>query len=69
MYWVGPYGVCKTREEKYHFKTGLESALEYLKPERLYVYGSMPDSVFGDYLGSTEFVRFPDWTTRQHGRR
>lgn len=69
VYWIGTYGVCKTREERYHLKAGLEAALEYLKPLRLYVYGAMPNEVFGDYLGYTEFVKFPDWTSRQHGRR
>lgn len=68
VYWIGSYGVCKTREERYHLKAGLEAALEYLEPEKLFVYGAMPEKIFGDYLGCTEFVRFPDWTTRQHGR-
>ena len=68
VYWIGSYGVCKTREEKFHLKAGLESALEYLQPKRLLVYGAMPNDVFGDYLSCTEFVQYQDWTTRQHKR-
>ena len=68
VYWIGSYGVCKTREEKFHLKAGLESALEYLEPKRLFIYGAMPPDVFNDYLNCTEFVQFPDWTTRRHRR-
>ncbi len=67
VYWIGSYGVCKTREEKFHLKAGLESALEYLQPKKLLIYGAMPSDIFGDYLDCTNFIQFPDWTTRQHG--
>ncbi len=65
---IGTYGCVKSRTEKYHFKYGLESMLETLEPEVVLVYGAMPKDIFGDYLHCTEFVQYPDWTTRMHER-
>ena len=41
--------------------------LEELEPDVVLVYGSMPDSIFGDYLHSTRFVQYDDWTKIMHG--
>ena len=41
--------------------------LDTLEPEVVLVYGAMPSDVFGDYLHCTEFIKYPDWTTRMHG--
>lgn len=60
---IGSYGIVKTKEEKMHFKAGLESMLETLTPEVVIVYGSMPDDVFKDYKNKTFFVQYPDWTS------
>ena len=60
---IGSYGVVKTKEEKKHFRAGLESMLETLEPETVLVYGAMPEDVFDDYLHCTEFIKYPDWTT------
>lgn len=62
---IGSYGVVKTRDEKRHFRAGLEAMLGYLEPEVVLVYGSTPDDVFGDYWKYSEFVRYPDWTSYQ----
>lgn len=64
---IGTYGCISSRIEKYHFKHGLEAMLETLAPKVVPVYGSMPDDIFGDYLQCTEFIQYPDWTTRMHG--
>ena len=64
---IGTYGCISSRIEKYHFKRGLEAMLETLAPKVVPVYGSMPDEIFGDYLHCTEFIQYPDWTTRMHG--
>ncbi len=64
---IGTYGCIQHREDKYHFKAGLEAMLETLEPEIVLVYGSMPDSIFGDYLHTTRFVQYDDWTTAKHG--
>ena len=60
---VGSYGLVKTAEEKRHFKAGLTAMLDWLEPEVVLIYGSAPESVFGDTWNRSEFVRYPDWTT------
>ena len=60
---IGSYGVVKTKEEKKHFRAGLESMLETLEPETVLVYGAMPEDIFDDYRNCTEFIKYPDWTT------
>ena len=62
---IGSYGVVKTRDEKRHFRAGLEAMLSWLEPEVVLVYGSTPDDVFGDYWRYSEFVQYPDWTSYQ----
>ncbi len=64
---VGTYGCIQHRDDKYHFKAGLEAMLETLDPVTVLVYGSMPDSIFGDYLHTTRFIQYPDWMTARHG--
>ena len=64
---IGTYGCINSRIEKYHFRHGLEAMLDTLDPEVVLVYGAMPNDVFGDYLHCTEFIQYPDWTTRMHG--
>ncbi len=61
---IGTYGCFKTRDDKYHFETGLASMLETLEPKIVLVYGSMNEKVFGQYLHAAEFVQYPDWITR-----
>ena len=60
---IGSYGVVKTKEEKKHFRAGLESMRETLEPETVLVYGAMPEDIFDDYRNCTEFIKYPDWTT------
>ena len=67
IYALGTYGVIKTREEKYHFKAGLEEYLFELEPEFTYIYGAMPKDIFDDYLKYSKFIQFPDWTTQMKG--
>ena len=60
---IGTYGCIRGKENKYHFKAGLEAMLDELTPKVVLVYGSMPKSVFNDYLSYTKFVHYPDWTS------
>lgn len=64
---IGTYGCIRRKEDKAIFKAGLEAMLETLEPEVVLVYGSMPDSIFSDYLHMTRFVQYDDWTTIRHG--
>ena len=60
---IGSYGVVKTALEKQHFKAGLKAMLEYLQPQVVLVYGSMPKAIFEEFEKKTTFYRYPDWTT------
>ena len=37
--------------------------LKYLEPQIVLVYGPMPENIFAEHLGKTQFVHFDDWTT------
>jgi hypothetical protein len=41
------------------FVKGLPVMLDRLEPKQVIVYGHMPETVFGPYLGKTNFVRYP----------
>ncbi len=64
---IGTYGCIQHKEDKYHFKAGLEAMLINLEPQVVLVYGPMPDAVFDDYLHNSRFVHFDDWTRIRHG--
>lgn len=64
---IGTYGCIDGKDNKYHFKAGLEEMLYELEPKDVLVYGSMPDSVFADYLQCTHFHQFADWITTKRG--
>ncbi len=64
---IGTYGCIQTKQDKYHFKAGLEAMLQELEPTVVLVYGSMPNSIFGDYLQYARFVQYPDWITSKKG--
>lgn len=61
---IGSYGLVKTVDEKRHFKAGLEAMLDYLKPEVVLVYGSMPKDIFTEHVKfQSQFFQYPDWTS------
>lgn len=64
---VGTYGCIQSKEDKMHFKAGLEAMLETLEPVIVLVYGPMTKSVFSDYLHLTKFVQYDNWTKLRHG--
>lgn len=64
---IGTYGCIDGKDNKYHFKAGLEEMLYELEPKDVLVYGSMPDSVFADYLHCTKFHQYDDWMTIKKG--
>ncbi len=61
---VGTYGQIKSAESKRYFREGLIAMLDELEPEVVLVYGSMPDSIFHGLNNKTQFVNYPDWTSR-----
>ena len=64
---IGTYGCSNSKEDKYYLHAGLDAMLESLEPKVVLVYGSMNCKIFDSYLNYTEFVHYPDWTTRVHG--
>jgi hypothetical protein len=62
---IGTYGCIRTAENKYYFKAGLDAMLQELNPQIVLVYGSMPNSIFKDYLKYCQFIQYDDWTTRK----
>ena len=67
IYWIGTYGCSKKRADKERFRDGLQAMIDYLEPEVVLVYGSMPESIFADVAERARFIRYPDWITRQKG--
>lgn len=41
------------------FKKGLAEMIKRLEPEKVLVYGYMPDEIFGGFYNLTQFVRYP----------
>ena len=66
-YWIGPYGVSKRVEDKFHFRNGLREMIAYLHPRRLYSYGVLPAETLKEFESETQITCFPNWTKRTHG--
>lgn len=64
---IGTYGCIQSKINKHYFKEGLRAMLEELEPKVVIVYGSMPDSIFGEFLSKTKFVQYNDWITKKKG--
>lgn len=65
---IGTYGCIKGRENKRYFIEGLSAMLDELFPEAVLVYGDMPESIFGQFEGRTNFVNYPDWISTKRRR-
>lgn len=61
---IGTYGQVKSAESKRVFREGLVAMIEELEPEVVLVYGSMPNIIFHGLENRTQFVQYPDWTSR-----
>ncbi len=64
---VSSYGCIQGKENKHHFRAGLEAMMNELEPSHVLVYGPMPEKVFAGVKGYSEFVQFPDWVSRVKG--
>lgn len=62
---IGTYGCIQNKENKYHFEAGLYNMLIELEPKHVLVYGSMPNKIFDNYIRTTNFHQYDDWTTKQ----
>lgn len=61
---IRTHGQIRTAESKRYFREGLIAMLDELEPKVVLVYGAMPDIIFHGLETRTEFVQYPDWTTR-----
>lgn len=64
---IGTYGCIDGEENRYFFRDGLGEMLNVIAPERVLVYGRMPNDIFGDFIKGVEFLRYEDWTTIKKG--
>lgn len=65
---IGTYGQIKTAESKRYFREGLKAMIDELEPRVVLVYGAMPDSIFHGLDRKTQFIQYPDWTTRMRNK-
>ena len=67
---IGTYGCIQNKDDKYHFKAGLESMLETLEPDTVLVYGSMPDTIFIQHVSFSIMTGSPkDMEVVANGKR
>ena len=64
---IGTYGCIQSKINKYYFKEGLRAMLEELEPEVVLGYGSMPESIFGEFKNKTNFIQYNDWIKKKKG--
>lgn len=64
---IGTYGCVEGDSESYYFKEGLRAMLDYIEPKIVLVYGPMPNEIFGEFLGKTQFIQYNDWAKVVHG--
>lgn len=62
---ISTYGCIRGRENRYHFRAGLNAMMEYLKPQVVLVHGSMPEDVFCDALPRAEFHQYENWISQK----
>lgn len=65
---IGTYGCIRTKEATHHFREGLREMLETVSPKTIFVYGAMPEKIFGEFQDKWHFVQYPDWVTIKRGR-
>lgn len=65
-YAIGSYGQIKKKSNRYYFEKGLEEFFKILKPKKVYIYGSMPDSIFYKYKSRTELISIEPYISKVH---
>ena len=63
-YAIGSYGQIKRNSNRYYFEKGLEEFFKRLNPQKIYVYGAMPDSIFGNYINETNLISIEPYTSK-----
>lgn len=65
-YAIGSYGQIKNKENRYYFEKGLEEFFKRLNPKKVYVYGSMPESIFGKYKKYSKLISIEPYISIIH---
>ena len=58
---IGTYGCIQGKDNKHIFAEGLSAAIKTIEPKAILVYGSMPESVFNQFVNKTIFIHYRDW--------
>jgi len=66
---VSTHGCIDTPQQKSMFRIGLQAMLETLEPSAVLVHGYMPDEIFGDFLSSCTFHRYPSQFELTHRKK
>lgn len=56
---VSAHGCSRSREDRYHFRAGLEAMLTELRPHSVLVHGPMSADLFESVASQTHFTRYP----------
>lgn len=67
IYAVSSYGCIKSKEDKYHFRAGLDALMEELEPKIILAYGSNNPKIYAAYERYVKIIHYPDWTSIQKG--
>lgn len=65
-YAIGSYGQIKRNLNKYYFEKGLEEFFKRLNPQKVYVYGAVPDSIFANYRNDTNLISIEPYKSKIH---
>ena len=64
---VGSHGNLKNKEDRRHFKDGLDYVVKTIHPKTIIVYGGAPSSIFGAYAEQgIQVVSFTSEFARAH---
>lgn len=65
-YAIGSYGQIKRNSNRYYFEKGLEEFIKRLNPQKVYIYGAMPDSIFANYSKEINLISIEPYTSKIH---
>ena len=69
MVCVSTHGCLDNPGLRKKFIIGLEAMFEKIQPSVVLVHGSMPEDVFGQFIGQAEFHRYASDIERAHRKK
>lgn len=55
-YAIGAYGQIKSKEKLYYFKKGLNEFFKKLNPQKVYIYGNIPENIIEKYKDKAKII-------------